>query len=144
MIDAGVALKWVLPETDSAGALDLRERLVTVGAAAYVPDLFWAEAANVLWRLTRGAGAALEADEALEVLDTLRSAPLATVPVEPVAVRALEIACAAGITAYDAAYVAVAELCHARLWTADRRLVRGLAGTEWRDVAAVPPERPPP
>jgi predicted nucleic acid-binding protein len=131
VIDASVGLKWLLPEPGAEAALHLRSRLVEEGAGVYVPDLFWAEAANVLWRLTRSGAARLEAEEARELLEVLLAAPLSTEPVGSVASRALEIACETGATAYDAAYVAVAELRRARLWTADRRLVATLAGTPW-------------
>lgn len=47
--------------------------------------------------------------------------------------RALEIACAIGVTFYDATYLAVAELRGARLWTADARLVRAAAGSAWEE-----------
>jgi predicted nucleic acid-binding protein len=131
VIDASVGLNWLLPEPGAAAALHLRSRLVEGGVAVYVPDLFWAEAANVLWRLTRSGAARLEAIEARELLEVLRAAPLSTEPVGSVAGRALEIACETGVTAYDATYVAVAELRRARLWTADRRLVAALGGTPW-------------
>lgn len=136
VIDASVALKWVLPEPDSAAALGLRDRLAGSGEAAYVPDLFWAETANVLWRLTRSGAPRLEPAEARELVEVLRSAPLSTVPVGPVAGRALQIACETGVTVYDAAYVAVAELRGARLWTADRRLLGSLAGSRWSGLAS--------
>lgn len=138
VIDASVGLKWVLPERGAAAALRLRDRLIESGAPVWIPDLFWPETANVLWRLTRGADQRLEAVEAREILEALRSAPLATVPAEPVTGRALEIACATGATAYDALYVAVAELKRARLWTADRRLLQALVGSRWEGRAANP------
>lgn len=137
MIDASVALKWVLPEPDAAAALALRDRLRETGAPAHVPDLFWAETANVLWRLTRRPGNGLEPEEAHGLLETLRAAPLATTTVGPLAGRALEIACATGGTAYDATYVAVAELRGARVWTADARLVRAVAGSGWEDLVVL-------
>lgn len=136
VIDASVALKWVLPEAGAAAALALRDRLAGSGVPVYVPDLFWAETANVVWRLTRTAGAGLDAGEALDLLEVLRSVPFATEPLGLVAGRALEIACEAGITVYDGIYVAVAELRGARLWTADRSLLRALAGTRWAELAS--------
>jgi hypothetical protein len=78
VIDASVGLKWVLPEPDAAAALALRDRLRETGAPAHVPDLFWAETANVLWRLTRSAAGGLEPDEARGILGTLGQAPLIT------------------------------------------------------------------
>lgn len=137
VIDASVALKWVLPERDAEPALQLRERIRSSGAPAHVPDLFWAETANVLWRLTRNPKRRLDPGDASELLEVLRMAPLSTVPVGPLAGRALEIACASGVTVYDATYVAVAEVRGARLWSADRRLVRSLSETEWESLLSL-------
>jgi len=137
VIDASVGLKWVLPEPDAAAALALRDRLREACAPAHVPDLFWAETANVLWRLTRSRGGGLDPDEARGLLDTLRQAPLATTAVGPLAGRALEIACAIGVTVYDATYIAVAELRGARLWTADGGLVRAAVGSGWEKLVVL-------
>jgi predicted nucleic acid-binding protein len=133
VVDASVALQWVLPEPGAAAALALRERLRAEGVPAYVPELFWAETANALWRLSR-RGTPLRAAEALEIFDVLRAAPLRSEPVARLAPRALEIACATGATVYDCVYIALAELRRVRCWTADRRLARVVAGTEWADV----------
>lgn len=131
MIDASVALKWVLPEADAEAAMALRAELVEAGAPVHVPDLFWLETASALWRLARGPEAPLSAEEARELFSVLRLAPLRSEPAGPLAERALEIALTAGTTTYDAAYVALAELRDARVWTADAALVQKLAGTAW-------------
>lgn len=137
VIDASVGLKWVLPEPGSAAAVSLRGRLVEAGAPVYVPDLFWLEAGNALWRRTRGAEPVLSAEEARELLEALRLAPLRSEPSGPVSGRALEIALATGATVYDAAYVALSELRGARFWMADARLAGQLGGTEWEGRVAV-------
>lgn len=131
VIDASVGLKWLVPEAGTDAAVALRASLVEAGAPLYVPDLFWSETANGLWRLARGAEATLSRDEARELLAVLRLAPIRSEPVGPFSARALEVALATDLTTYDAAYVALAELVDARLWTADAALVRKLAGTEW-------------
>lgn len=131
VIDASIALKWVVPEPGSGAAAALYDRLEQAGVAVYVPDLFWSETASALWRLTRGREALLSPEEAHELFAALRTAPVRTDPVEPISAEALEIALATGATSYDAAYVALAELRDARLWTADRGLIGKLAGTDW-------------
>lgn len=131
VIDASVGLKWVLPEPGSAAAEALRSDLVHEGAGIYVPDLFWSETGNALWRLARGDGAPLAGAEARELFDVLRLAPLRTEPIGATSARALEIALATDLTTYDAAYVALAERLGASFWTADAVLARKLAGTEW-------------
>ena len=135
VIDASVALKWLVPEPGSSAADALYDRLEQEGAAVYVPDLFWSETASALWRLTRERHALLSPDEARALFVALRTAPVRTDPVEPISAAALEIALATGATPYDAAYVALAEARNARLWTADRALVGRLAGTDWEPRA---------
>jgi predicted nucleic acid-binding protein len=135
VVDASVALKWVLPESGTDAALRLYDTLAETGVAVCVPDLFWLETGNTLWRLARGDAGLLTADEAREAFATLRLAPLRTEPMGPMADRVLDIALSADITTYDAAYVALAELMDARLWTADRALVGKVAGTEWEEHA---------
>lgn len=131
VIDASVGLKWVLPEPGADVAARLYDDLAETGATVYVPDLFWSEAGNALRRLARGPNPVLSGQEAEELFGALRSAPVRTEPVGPLSARGLEIALAADITTYDAAYIALAELREARPWTADAALVAKLAGTEW-------------
>lgn len=127
----------MLPEPGADAAARLVEDLRAAGAAVHVPDLFWLETGNALWRLARGPEAPLSAEEAVESFEVLQKASLRTEPAGPLAARALEIAFTADVTTYDAAYVALAELLRARLWTADLALVRKLAGTEWEGRAAL-------
>jgi predicted nucleic acid-binding protein len=68
-------------------------------------------------------------------VEILRSAPSAPARWAPLAGRTLEIACATGVTVYDAAYVAVAEFRGARLWTAELRLLASPAGSRWDGLA---------
>lgn len=137
VVDASIGLKWVLPEPGAEAAIRLIGDLRAAGTAVYVPDLFWLETANALWRLSRGAEAPLSAEEAVESFEVLRETSLRTEPAGPLAARALEIAMAADVTTYDAAYIALAELLRAWLWTADAALLRKLAGTEWGARAAL-------
>ena len=56
VIDASVAAKWVLPagrETLSQEALELLKRYAAGEVRFVVPDLFWAELANILWKAIR-------------------------------------------------------------------------------------------
>lgn len=84
----------------------------------HAPDLMPFEAANVLRRLT--SAGRLSADIASLAHRNLLSLPVVLVPYEAVAHRAWELR--ENITAFDAAYVAVAELIRAPLATLDRKL----------------------
>ncbi len=119
VIDANVALKWVLDEPGSAEAVALR------GHALAAPDLLWPECANILWRRARAGE--LTAPQAAERLATLLRARLDVVPSAGLAAIALELATALDHQAYDCFYLALAEVSGAPLVTADRRLVRRAA-----------------
>lgn len=50
VIDAGVAVKWFIPEEDSAIAHQLLERYLRGLDTPITPDLLIAEWGNVFWR----------------------------------------------------------------------------------------------
>lgn len=126
VVDASVALKWVLdePGSDAASALR-RERLIA-------PAVWLAEAANVLWRRVRIGD--ITPDEATARLGELRGAPLASLPIEPVLDRALELAIEIGHPVYDCLYVALALRHDTYVVTADRRFAAASALTLARRV----------
>lgn len=116
VIDASVAVKWVVPEAGSERA----EALLDHNLMA--PDLLFVECANVLWKkLHRGE---LTRDEAEIAARTLEQVDLSIVPAKGYFVRALAIAAELDHPAYDGVYLAVAEGNGLRLVTADDRLIR--------------------
>jgi len=121
--DASVVLKWVLPaEPGAEAALAVRSRHLSGVDRIAAPVLLFYEVANVLAltpRLTEG--------EALEACDSLRLSGLAVyAPGAREMHRAVELARQARLSAYDAAYVALAEALGCSFVTADRKLARKL------------------
>lgn len=115
VIDASVALKWVLPE---AGSLQAASIAATKNVIA--PDLLLLECANVLWlKQRRGQLTAADADTAFAVLET---APLSWTSTPTLLARARILATLCDVTAYDATYLALAQSESAGLATADARL----------------------
>ena len=84
VIDASVALKWVVSEADSDAADALLDQDLMS------PVLWLAEAANALWRKARTRE--ITAEEANARLSELRKAPVASLSMEPCLERALELA----------------------------------------------------
>jgi predicted nucleic acid-binding protein len=124
VIDASVAVKWVVAERDS----DRAELLLDHGLVA--PDLLFAECANVLWKkVRRGELTKAEADIAAQ---TLEAADLAVVPTRGYVAVATSMAVELDHPAYDAVYLAVAEAANLRVVTADDRLVRKLRQSQNR------------
>jgi predicted nucleic acid-binding protein len=113
VIDASVAIQWVLPESGSAIAASLRsERLIA-------PALWLIEAANAIWkRQQRGE---MSIGQAGVRLAELASAPIASLLVEPYIASALQLGAALNHPVYDCLYLAVAIHHETHVVTADRR-----------------------
>ena len=117
VIDASVAVKWVVPEVLS----DKADALLAGRDDLAAPDLLLVEAANALWHKTvRKEISPPEADQALALLLESSIELVATAPLLP---RALDLARALTHQVYDCVYLALAERERAGLVTADSRLV---------------------
>ncbi len=124
VLDASVGIKLVVPEDDSNRAVTL---LSDPGVVVHVPDLFFLECANILWKkVRRGEYAAADTASALA---RLRETDPSVALIADLVDQALVIANAEDISAYDACYVALAERLGVPLVTADDRLAAKLAGT---------------
>ena len=116
VVDASVAVKWVVGEVDS----DAAARLLEGEAVLLAPDLLYAEVANALWALSR-RGDVAEADvrEALAVLaDVPLHIPSSMRQLMPAATR---LAHDLDHPVYDCFYLALAVQQQYPLLTADRR-----------------------
>src|SRR5215469_11645507 len=100
VVDASVAVKWVVREPDSDAAIALRsEQLIA-------PVLWLAEAANVLWLRVRIGD--ITVDEARIRLNELLDAPVASLPMEPHLDETLRLSAELAHPIYDCIYLAVA------------------------------------
>jgi len=125
VVDASVGIKLFVPEEYSEDVQRLfEESLADPDAALLVPDLFFIECTNILWKKVRRVE--YPDDLAKENIADLKALELASTPTLELMERALEIACTHGVTAYDACYVALAERSGIPLLTADDRLTRVL------------------
>ena len=128
VLDASVAAKWFLPaeiETLSEEALSLL-RLYAKGEIQFVvPDLFWAEFGNILWKAERqGRCARSTADEAVQAIQELN---MPTTPSRALLESAFGIASEFGRTVYDSLYIALGVHSKGEFITADERLVQALS-----------------
>jgi predicted nucleic acid-binding protein len=121
VVDASIVLKWFIPEIDSERAA----AVLNHGDQFVVPDLLFAEVANALRvKMRRGE---LGGREARAILKALHTVPFVVEPSLSHIQPALDIAAEAGITVYDALYIAVAVASKAAFATSDRRLLRAAA-----------------
>jgi predicted nucleic acid-binding protein len=113
VVDASVALKWVLDEPGSEAAVALRDRELIA------PALWLAETANALWRHARTGD--ISDDEAATYFSELLQAPVASLPIETHLEPALKLAIEIGHPVYDCIYLALALHHQTQVVTADRR-----------------------
>ncbi len=117
VIDASVAMKWVVEEPGTPEALALRDK-----AHLIAPDLLVAECANALWKKTvRGE---LERDEALLAARLLQAADIELLPTRSLLEPAAKLAIELDHAAYDCVYLALAMDRDCRFVTADSRFNR--------------------
>ena len=120
VVDASIAIKWVVEEEGTPQALALRRN-----ARLVAPDLLVAECANILWKKAqRGELASEEADLAARLLER---ADIELTPMRGLMRAATRIAIALSHPAYDCVYLALALVKGARFVAADDSLIRKLA-----------------
>ncbi len=118
VVDASVVCSWVLPDEDSTIASISFERLDRHEAMS--PDILWHEVRNVLMMARRRKRIAFETVlEGMAVLRRLRIN--ITVPADDGLI--LSLAERHNLTAYDAAYLALAIERQVSLATLDKRLM---------------------
>jgi predicted nucleic acid-binding protein len=125
VVDASVAVKWVVPEPSSAAARALLGAGRRGEADLIAPDLFVSEVANVIWKWGR-RHPEIAADAVRATLAALLRVLPELVSSESLAQQALELARTFDYPTYDCLYVALALRDEATLVTADRRLLRTL------------------
>jgi predicted nucleic acid-binding protein len=128
VLDASVALKWAIPsaqETLTTESLQLLQRYVAGEINFIVPDVFWAEIGNVMWKGVRQRRwpqtVAENAASAIRKRDFFTVSSLVLLP------EALRIAFAHDRSVYDCLYIALAIQFKTEMITADERLANAMA-----------------
>ena len=120
VIDASIAIKWVVEEDGTPEALTLRRH-----AKVIAPELLVAECANILWKKVQRDE--LSDDEALLAARLLQAAEIEFLPTRSLLEAATEIAIQLKHAAYDCLYLALAAERDCRFVTADESFVRKLS-----------------
>jgi len=119
VIDASIAVKWVIDEPGTPEALLLRRK-----AKLLAPDLLVAECGNILWKKVRRNE--LLREEALLAAGLLQGAEIEFLPARSFFEAAARISIELDHPAYDCLYLAIAVENECRFVTADERFLRKL------------------
>lgn len=126
VLDSSVALKWALPEPDTAKALQLRSDYCNAVHELMAPDFFPIETAHALTRaerqrrITQGSGWGL--------WQKIMSDCPVMLPWNPLMPRAFDLSSKMRVGVYDCVYVALAEQQLCPVVTADQRLLNTFPG----------------
>lgn len=116
IVDASIAIKWVVPEDGTIEALRLLE-----GLPLSAPDLLISECANILWKkIIKGE---LSKDEASVAARLLQNSPLEILPSRSLMERATLMAIELEHPTYDCLYLSMALEREWPFVTADQRLL---------------------
>lgn len=119
VIDASIAIKWVIEEDGTRDALTLRRK-----ARLIAPELLVAECANILWKKVRREE--LSGEAASLAARLLQGADIELLPTRSLLEAAMRMALDLDHPAYDCLYLALAIANDCRFVTADERLLRKL------------------
>ena len=123
MVDASVAVKWLVVEEDSADARSLLD-----DEELHAPRLLVSEVANAVWRKVRLDQ--VDRGAAGQLLATMSDMPIRWHADETICADAIRLAIAHDRPVYDLMYLALAQRLGVRVVTADQRLANALATTD--------------
>ena len=124
VVDASVAVKWLVAEDDA----DVAQELATSGHDLHAPRLMASEVANAIWRKARTGE--IERRAAGILLADVPEMPVRWGADELVSAEAVRLALALDRPIYDCVYLALAHRIDAIMLTADRRFANAVATTE--------------
>lgn len=124
IVDASVAVKWFVAETDSLVA----DELSASNHRLFAPRLIVTEVANTLGR--KAMAGLMSVTEATVYLRSLPNYLNGVLAVDELIEPALKNACAIRHPIYDLIYLEAAQRLDAQLVTADRRFIAKIAGTD--------------
>jgi predicted nucleic acid-binding protein len=120
VVDASVAVKWLMPESHTEAA----RRILSSNNDLLAPDLIWAEVGNVLWKKWRRRE--VSGHVAGDLLRDFHRYPVQTFASRALMTTAWDLAERYDRAFYDSLYLALAVNAECRLVTADLKLYNRL------------------
>ena len=125
VVDASVAVKWLVREVYSDQAVDLTRGWLRQGTRIIAPYLMPVEVSNALLRKAREMRIAVES--AASLVENLLNRDITMWEPPGLHSKALQLAAILDQPAvYDSHYLALAEIMDCDLWTADERFYRAV------------------
>lgn len=129
VIDTNICIKQFIADPLTPKVNQLLDRLEDPSVEFFVPDLFYIECANALWKYARAN--LYTAEQVQADLKDLKALRFQVTSTKDLMSKAVQIGLDYGITAYDGCYVALSQQVTAPLLTLDERLVNCLTGSSF-------------
>ena len=129
VIDTNICIKQFISDPLTPKINQLFDRLDDPEVEFFVPDLFYIECANFLWKYVRSN--LYTAEQVQADLSDLKALGFQVTSTKELMSEAVKIGLDYGITAYDGCYVALSEQVMAPLLTLDERLVNSLRDSKF-------------
>lgn len=128
VIDASIAVKWLLPEVNSQEALELLE----TGETLLAPELIYAEVANAIWKRVKLRE--LSPKEAGTLVKLLQNISFDVISTVNLLAPTLQIAASINHNSvYDCLYLIIAEMNDSTLITADEEFYKKISKTSLKN-----------
>lgn len=129
VLDTNVCIKQFIADPLTPKVNQLFDHLNDPSAEFFIPDLFYIECANALWKYVRAK--LYTAEQVQADITDLKALRFQVISTKDLITEAVQIGLDYGITAYDGCYVALSQQVSAPLLTLDERLVNSLASSSF-------------
>jgi predicted nucleic acid-binding protein len=129
VLDTNVCIKQFIVDPLTPKANQLFDHLNDPSTEFFIPDLFYIECANALWKYVRAnlyTSVQVHAD-----LTDLKALRFRVTSTKDLMTEAVQIGLDYGVTAYDGCYVSLSRQVSAPLLTLDEKLVNSLAASSF-------------
>lgn len=124
VLDTNICIKQFIADPLTPKVNQLFDHFNDPKAEFFIPDLFYVECANTLWKYVKAN--LYNAEQIKADLTDLKALRFTVISNKELITEAVDISLNYGISAYDASYVALSNQVNAPLLTLDQRLVNSL------------------